>query len=116
MESSSDEHRSRLAAGDPLALKIEAGRREPERSKLRILADGLFKAASGTLEGPDIEDLLEKAGLIEWVIFDSENPEHTLAYFDFGVEDGDRVWLTTDFADELLKHEDPQKGEEDGRT
>ncbi len=91
-------------------LRDVQGERGKLRSKLRILADGLFKAASGTLEGPDIEDLLEKAGLIEWVAYDSKNFKHTGCFFDFEVEDGDRIWLTTDFAEELLKHEDPQKG------
>jgi hypothetical protein len=72
---------------------------------LRILADGLFKAVSGTLEGPDIEDLLEKAGLIAWTTFDSANPAHQI-YDLVDINDGDRIWLKTAFARELLKHED----------
>jgi len=74
------------------------------REALRILAKGLLEAASGTLEGPDIEVLLEKAELIFWTEYDPDNPVHRGAFLEFEVFQGDRVWLATDFAQELLKH------------
>lgn len=85
------------------------------RETARILADGLFKSASGTIEGPDIENLLEKAGLIAWETYDPDNLEHAglAEHFDFEIDEGDQFWRRTDFAKELLKHDNPQRGESD---
>lgn len=74
---------------------------------LRALAGPLVEAASGSLEGPDIEEILEKAGLIAWTVYDADNPEHVeflAAEGLYEIDDGDRFWRLTDFGKEVLGH------------
>lgn len=83
--------------------RIKAASRELEKA-VRALARPLIDASTGSLEGPDIEDLLEKAGLIAWETFSEDNPEQINFLSSEGmyeIEDGDRFWRLTDFGKEF---------------
>lgn len=84
---------------------LKSSREQKLEEALRKLVEPLLEAASGSIKGPDVEDILTKAGLISWHTFDSSNPEHEAianASRELWFEDGDRFWLLTDFGREIV--------------
>lgn len=65
----------------------------------RSLARSLFEVArdAGSLDGPDVEEILNKAGLTEWTTYDPDR------HGELGAIPGDDIWVLTDLGKVLCR-------------